>query len=63
MKEMLSSKRVYISMLNSDQAIRAKYDGWYRHNEDKTYLIQAGSGLILPYEGLNITFMAYANNV
>lgn len=63
MKEMLSAKRVYISMINSDQAIKAKYDGWYRHNEDGTYLIKAGTGLVLPYEGLNITFAAYANNV
>lgn len=63
MKEMLSAKRVYISMISSDQAIRAKYDGWYRHNEDNTYLIKAGSGLILPYEGLNISFAAYANNI
>lgn len=63
MKEMLSAEMVYVSMESHDPAIRLKYNGWYRHNEDHTYLIKAGTGLCLPYEGLSVSFSAYPNRI
>ena len=63
MKEMLGAQRVYVCMQTHDPSVRAAYNGWYKHNEDNTFLIKAGTGLVLPYDGLSISYNAYPNKI
>lgn len=55
---MLSYSHVYIEVNSSDKNIQKEYNGWYKHNETRTALINA-KGLILPYDGLNYSYTAY----
>ncbi len=55
-----SSNRFEIKMKTSDQTIQKKYNGWYRRNEDKTALVNEQWGYVLPIDGLNVSFYAYA---
>lgn len=57
-----SSKRVYVVMICSDAAIRAKYNGWYSHNGDHSAL-QNHIGLVLSYDGLGISYNAYPDTI
>lgn len=57
--KMMNRKKVFVKMNTADPAIRNKYNGWYRHNEDHTALINA-VGYVLPYEGLNVSYSAYS---
>ena len=50
--------RVYIRMNSSHPEIHALYDGWYKHNENKTALIN-DQGLVLPYSGFKTSYRAY----
>lgn len=50
--------RVYVVMNSIDPVVRAKYNGWYSHNGDKTAL-QNHIGLVLSYDGLGIAYNAY----
>lgn len=59
MTQILNSDRIWVEMLSPFPEIKAKYNGWYRHNEDKSALINI-RGLVLPYEGLSISFNAYS---
>lgn len=56
------STHIYVSMKTTDPVVKAKYDGWYRHNEDNSMLINQ-TGLTLPYEGLGISYFAYHDMV
>jgi len=58
--KLLNQKNVYIKMKSPDARVRAMYNGWYRHNENKTGLINA-IGNVLPYEGLGVTYNAYTS--
>lgn len=49
---------MYIEVKSSSPKIRGEYNGWYRHNESKTALINS-AGLTLPYEGLNKNYFVY----
>ena len=53
-------EKAYIVMTSPDEDVRRLYNGWYYHNEDGTALISSGSGRVLPYDGLNISYRAYA---
>lgn len=55
---MMRADKIYIIMNSPDIAIRNRYNGWYRHNELKTCLINS-VGLTLPYDGFNISYSAY----
>lgn len=57
--KMMNRKKVFVKMNTADPAIRNKYNGWYRHNEDHTALINA-VGYVLPYDGLNVSYSAYS---
>lgn len=50
---------LWIEALSPDRQIKGLYSGWYRHNEDKSALINCSNGLALPYTGLGISFNAY----
>lgn len=54
----MSADTVYIQMNTADAEIRALYDGWYRHNEDHTALINS-TGRALPYSGLKKNYQAF----
>lgn len=56
----LKKDKVYVVMNTHDKQVHMIYDGWYRHNEDKTALINS-IGHVLPYDGLNISYLAYAD--
>ena len=51
--------RVYVKMLSPSPIVRSMYDGWYRNNENTTALIKS-NGLILPYEGIGISYNAFS---
>lgn len=50
---------VYIKMLSPNPSVRAMYDGWYRHNENKTAFIKS-DGLVLPYDGIGVSYNAFS---
>ena len=50
--------KVFIRMNSSHPVIHAIYDGWYRHNESRTCLINE-RGDTLPYDGFKTNYRAY----
>lgn len=60
LRHLLEAELVYIVMCSSDDTVKALYNGWYRHNETHTALINS-EGCVLPYNGLGVSFMAYYN--
>lgn len=50
---------VYVKMLNADAVVSGEYDGWYRHNELHSALINEANGLVLPYSGCALSYNAY----
>lgn len=56
----MKKEYVYIEMNTSDNVIRERYNGWYHHNETKTNFIN-DKGLVLPYDGFNISYTVYAD--
>lgn len=54
------AKKVYCLMLTTSESVRNRYDGWYYHNEDHSFLVNPYNGLTLPYEGLNVSYQAYS---
>lgn len=50
---------VYVKMLNADPVVSGEYDGWYRHNELHSALINEANGLVLPYSGCALSYNAY----
>lgn len=59
MSKLLSREQVYVSMMTMDTFTRGVYNGWYKHNEDHSMLINA-RGNTLPYHGLNVAYKAYS---
>lgn len=59
MIKMRSYDMVYVEMKSPDRGVRNLYNGWYHHNETKTALVN-NIGLVLPYEGLNISYSAFS---
>lgn len=57
--KMLGAKMVFIVPRTSDPVAKEKYRGHYKHNEDHSCLINVQNGLLLPYTGLNISYIAY----
>lgn len=55
-----ATKPVWCEMLNGDSYIKGLYNGWYRHNENHTALINENNGLVLPYGGCGISYNAYS---
>ena len=57
--QIYDSKIIWVEMISVSPEIKAMYNGWYRHNENRSALI-SNRGLVLPYEGLSISFNAYS---
>ncbi len=62
MAQLLEASKVWVNMLSADGYIKGEYNGWYRHNENHTALVN-NIGLVLPYEGLNISYSVYPSEV
>lgn len=58
MKTIGDFKQFYVCMKTADKAVHAAYDGWYRHNEDHTFII-SDRGYVLPYGGIDLSYHAY----
>lgn len=61
LKELFIAQNVYIMMITQDAEIRNLYNGWYRHNENHSALINS-DGLVLPYGGFKKSYNAYTFN-
>ena len=56
-----SADRFQIKMKTNDKLVQNSYNGWYRRNEDRTALVNEEKGYVLPIEGLNVAYYAYAS--
>ena len=54
----MNSDKVYIEMNTANLSIQSLYNGWYKHNENHTALINS-QGLVLPYDGFKKAYLAY----
>ncbi len=52
------SKKVWVELRSTEGYIKGRYDGWYDVHSDKELLV-SHLGLVLPFEGLSISFNAY----
>ena len=62
LSQVMSQERFWIQMSTPNPIVKAEYDGWYHHNENKTAIINA-AGLVLPYDGLGVHFNAFSQNI
>lgn len=53
-----TKREMWVELTTSDKGLQGLYNGWYKHNETHTCLINK-VGLTLPYEGLGISYRAY----
>jgi len=63
--QLANANKVWVTMLSAEGYIRGKYDGWYQNmksDNNEGYLIKK-NGLTLPYEGLNVSYMAYPSEM
>ncbi len=54
----MSAEKVYVQMMSPSPEMRSLYNGWYKHNETRSALIN-DAGLVLPYSGLYVAYKAY----
>lgn len=54
--DMMKAEYVYIEMTTLDRKVHATYDGIYRHNENRSFLINK-NGFTLPYTGFNKSYI------
>lgn len=50
---------VWVTYLTNNTSISCVYDGWYQKDKTGLFLINMGTGAVLPYEGLGVTYNAY----
>ena len=53
-----AADKVWVEMNTFDDFVRARYNGWYYNNKNKTCLINP-LGEVLPYEGNGYSYKAY----
>lgn len=53
-------ERFWVIKVDGTEKEKRMYTGWYRHNEDKTCIIN-DRGLTLPYSGLGISYNAFSD--
>lgn len=53
---------VWVEVTSPDTQVQSLYNGWYKHNENKSCLVNA-LGLALPYEGVRISYNAYTKRM
>lgn len=63
MNTLLNNKNnlFFVEMISSDPVVQGQYNGWYRRNSNNTALINS-IGLVLPFDGLGISYNAYLRN-
>lgn len=59
MKRLINEKIVWIEPCTSDDKAKALYSGYYKHNENRSMLINIANSLTLNYNGLGIAYNAY----
>ena len=59
--QMLQANKFWIEIYSNDDEIKGLYNGWYGHNENRTAIINLNNGLVLPYTGLNVSYVAYSS--
>lgn len=59
LQQLMQANMFWIELYSYDSEIKGKYNGWYTHNEDKTAIINCNNGYVLPYTGLNVSYVAY----
>ena len=60
LRRLMEQESVLVKMTSPYVGVRSMYDGWYHHNEKKSALIN-NIGLVLPYEGLGISYNAFSS--
>lgn len=50
---------LWVESIASDAVVRGRYTGYYRHNENRTGLINVDNGLFLEYKGVGVYYMAF----
>lgn len=59
-KQMMNAEETFwIEMLNCHEFVKGHYNGWYKHNEDKTMLINIANSLTLQYAGIGVSYNAF----
>lgn len=62
MKTISDYQHFYVCMKTADKKVHTAYDGWYKHNEDHTFII-SDRGYVLPYDGIDLSYYAYTSPV
>lgn len=57
-----SEETVFVRMRNADPQIYSMYDGWYKLNETKDFLVNE-EGRMLPINGCGITYNCYSQGI
>ncbi len=57
---MMSLTQVWVEMNTADDAVRAKYNGWYVHNKNHDSLVNIQNGNVLPDRGVGSSFRVYS---
>lgn len=60
--QLLDAETVWVELISTDRQACGKYNGWYRHNEDHSMIINCSNGLLLPYTGIGLSYNAYILN-
>ena len=56
-----TSRLVWVSMTDSDYAVKAQYDGWYKVVDNE--FLQRNDGRVLPLAGLNVNYKVFVEKV
>lgn len=58
-QQLLQAEYIWIEMKSSDTSVQSYFNGRYRHNDKKEFLIKLDNGTPLSYEGLDSVFWAF----
>lgn len=61
LQQVMSASMFWVEVYSSDDMIKGQYNGWYKHNENKTCIINCNNALTLPYTGLNVSYCVYSS--
>lgn len=63
LSRLMNAEEFWVELKNSSSELRYQYAGWWRHNENKTGIINPANGLTLPYEGLCVSYNAFSEPI
>lgn len=58
-RNIMKADKFWVEIKSNSDELRKEYAGWWKHNENKTGIVNMANGLTLPYEGLGISYNAY----